>query len=124
MDQKPLQPKEILEEILNIIQFKDDKEKFMDQFFKNIKLQALLDLANTLPQDKKNGFKSQIASKSDEEKASALVSLFPKDHIDKAVEKSTKEIFSAYISEIESTLSSQQRDEITKYLKQYVPASS
>ena len=57
MDQKPLQPKEILEEILNIIQFKDDKEKFMDQFFKNIKLQALLDLANTLPQDKKNGFK-------------------------------------------------------------------
>ncbi|KKR60595.1 MAG: hypothetical protein UU05_C0014G0003 [Candidatus Curtissbacteria bacterium GW2011_GWA1_40_47] len=124
MDQKPLQPKEILEEILNIIQFKDDKEKFMDQFFKNIKLQALLDLANTLPQDKKNGFKSQIASKSDEEKASALVSLFPKDDIDKAVEKSTKEIFSAYISEIESTLSSQQRDEITKYLKQYVPASS
>ena len=98
MDQKPLQPKEILEEILNIIQFKDDKEKFMDQFFKNIKLQALLDLANTLPQDKKNGFKSQIASKSDEEKASALVSLFPKDDIDKAVEKSTKEIFSPYIS--------------------------
>ena len=113
-------PKAILLRILDIIGYSDDKEKYATEFLQNVSLQALLDLINTLPQDKKDQLQEKIAqigndtTKMQEE----LKAYFTDSQLEQAIENSAKNAVTEYMKAIDPTLSETQRTNIASFGKE------
>ncbi len=113
-------PKAILLKILDIIGYSDDKDKFATEFLQNVSLQALLDLFNTLPQDKKDQLQQKIANigqdaaKMQEE----LKAFFTEGQLEQAVENASKNAVTEYMKAINPTLSDTQRTSIMNFAKE------
>lgn len=113
-------PKAILLRILDIIGYSEDKEKFATDFLQNVSLQALLDLFNTLPQDKKDQIQQQIASAGNNPQAlrDILKSYFTESQIEDAIQSASKNAVTEYMKSIDSTLSDTQRTSIANFAKE------
>lgn len=112
--------KAILLRILDIIGHSDNKDKFATEFLQNVSIQALLDLFNTLPQEKKDQLQQKIASiennatKMQEE----LKTSFTDSQIEQAIETSAKNAVKEYIKTIEDTLSDSQKQNLSNYFNE------
>src|SRR3989344_1658092 len=120
------EPKAILLRILDIIGYSEDKEKFATEFFQNVSLQALLDLFNTLPQDKKDQLQQKIASLgSDAAKVQGeLKAYFTDSQLEQAIENSAQNAVTEYMKAIDPTLSDSQKQNLANYFSEITTNAS
>jgi len=120
------EPKAILLRILDIIGYSEDKEKFATEFFQNVSLQALLDLLNTLPQDKKDQLQQKIASLgSDAAKVQGeLKAYFTDSQLEQAIENSAQNAVTEYMKAIDPTLSDSQKQNLANYFSEITTNAS
>ena len=113
-------PKVILLRILDIIGYSKDKEKFATEFLQNVSLQALLDLLNTLPQDKKDQLQQQIASVGNNPQtvSELLKSHFTQSQIEQGIQNASKNAVTEYMKAIDPTLSETQRTNIANFARE------
>ena len=119
-------PKQILLRILEIIGYSEDKDKFATEFLQNVSFQALLDLFNTLPQDKKDQIQQQITNANNDisKVQQALSQFFTEDQISKSIENSSKNAVEEYIKTIEPTLSQEQKQNLANYFNEIAKNTS
>lgn len=121
-------PKQILLRILEIIGYSEDKDKFATEFLQNVSLQALLDLFNTLPQDKKDQIQQQMTSANNDASKiqQVLNQFFTQDQLAQAIENSSKNAVTEYIKTIEPTLSEEQKQNLAGFFQELtqIPATA
>ena len=112
--------KTILLKILDIISYSEDREKFTAEFFQTVSLQALLDLFNTLPQDKKDQFQQKIQGIENDavQMQEELKKYFTQNQIEQTIETSARNAVTEYIKTIEPTLSDPQKQNLTNYFSE------
>ena len=110
-------PKAILLRILDIIGYSEDKEKFATEFLQNVSMQSLLDLINSLPSDKQEEIKQKTSVLQNDPKAAQDLfnNYFTKQQIERALQNASKNAVTEYIKAIASTLSEEQKTNLTNY---------
>lgn len=113
-------PKQILIKILEIIGYSEDKDKFATEFLQNVSLQSLLDLFNTLAQDKKDQMQKDVslAGNDPQKLQEILKNYFSQEQIDTALQNSSKNAITEYIKTIEPTLSDVQKQSLANYFNE------
>jgi len=113
--------KNILIKILETINYSEDKDEFVAEFLKNIQLESLLDLINTLPSNKQEDIKNQLSKSSDNQKkvAEILEIYFLQDQIQQSLENVSKNAVIKYIQTISQTLSDSQRANLIEVLESF-----
>jgi len=111
--------KNILNKILEVINYSEDKNVFVSEFIKNVQLQSLIDLLKTLPADKQEEIKNQLSANPDnQEKISEILkNFFSQDQMQESLKNASKEAISKYIQSISSTLSASQKTNLTRVLE-------
>ena len=109
--------KAMLLKILDAIGYSEDKDKFATEFLKNVSLQALLDLFNTLPVDKKDQIQQQVTDAGNNPAAirETLKTYFTDSQLQEAIRNSAKKAVTEYIKTVEPTLSDSQKQNLTNY---------
>ncbi|MBI2613617.1 MAG: hypothetical protein HYW62_02500 [Candidatus Levybacteria bacterium] len=115
----------ILLKILEIIGYSDDKDAFVDEFLKNVQMQSVIDLIQSLPQDKQSEIKEKLAQiQNDQNKASDLLkAYFTEEQIQEALKNSSKKAMEEYIKAINPTLSSAQKNNLITFSQQINPSA-
>lgn len=105
--------------ILEAIDFSDDKKTFVAEFLRNIHLQSLLDLIEMLPNDKREKIKSQLSTNPDNQEivSETLRTYFSEDQLRQSLQNSAKDAIPKYIQSINQTLSASQRDRLIQVLE-------
>lgn len=117
--------KDIILELLHLIDFEDDKKAYADEFIQNCKKQALLNLLVALPQEKQNEFKQQIAGITDQERQRTIIAAYvTPEQYEEALQKASQTAFAALIQEITPTLSISQLNTLQSYLKSLEPSTT
>lgn len=119
-------PKQILIRILEIIGYSEDKDKFATEFLQNVSLQSLLDLFNTLPQDKKDQLQKDVSLVgNDPQKLQGILkNYFTEEQINTALQNSSKNAITEYIKTIEPTLSDPQKQSLANYFSEITKNTS
>lgn len=91
--------REIILNILEVINFDGDREEFVNEFIKNVELQATASLFHTLVPGKLEEFKKQAAENSaDQEKlAEIMKNYFSVEQMEKAMEDSSKKAIAEWM---------------------------
>ncbi len=112
--------KTILLKILEIIGYSEDKDKFAAEFLQNVRLLALIDLFNTLPQDKKDQLQQKLTAVGDDavKLQEELRVYFTAKQVYSAIENSSKNSVTEYMKTIEPTLSDSQKQNLTSYFSE------
>jgi hypothetical protein len=110
--------RDLLLQILTIIEYSDSKEEFVNKFITNVHLQALLDLISTLPVDRQEELKLSLARSSNhQDKVTRTLSIyFFQEQIQDAFEAASRDSIEKYLEAIDDTLSNDQRQELVKLL--------
>lgn len=118
--------KAILLKILDVIGYSEDKDKFATEFLQNVSLQSLLDLFNTLPQDKKDQLQQKITSAGNDaaKMQEELKIYFTEDQLGQAIENSAKNAVTEYMKTIEPTLSDSQKQNLANYFGEITKTAS
>lgn len=109
-------PKNILLEILTIIDYEDDKEAFADEFLTNCEKQAFLNLIGTLPPERREAIKQRLEEATDTEQVKAILSadLSPQAYTD-ALKKVSQIALSELIDTVSAELSAYQRAKLRTF---------
>jgi len=109
--------REILLEILTIIDYKDNKDAFISKFLKLCMKKSLLDiLLVASDNDKQKIIELSETNLTPEQLEGKLKDIVGKDILNSNLEKSTKEIFSQYLETLYPTLSTSQNQSLRTYL--------
>lgn len=112
------QNNQVIQRILDIIGYLDDKQSFQDKFTKICQKQALLDLINSLPPDKQATLKQQLGSESDLQKIGEILKQYVSaDEYDKTLKLASQTALDNYLQTVIPTLSDTQSAELQSYLK-------
>lgn len=99
--------------ILEIIDYKENKEEFASEFNRVINSQALVALMQTLPADKQKEADEKIASADSAEKFTTSVQeYFSKDQVQAALDNAAAQAISQWISSVAPTLNDEQREKL------------
>ncbi|MBI4084827.1 MAG: hypothetical protein HY431_02875 [Candidatus Levybacteria bacterium] len=119
-------PRDLLLKILEVIDYSDDKEAFISEFIKNVRLQSLLDLISTLPTDKQEEIKTKLTTNvNDADKvASTLGAYFTPSQMQDALETASKDAITKYVETINRVLSVSQKQELANTFQELQTASA
>ena len=92
--------------ILEIIDYKDDKEKSATELLNLCEKQALADLVKGLPEEKRSSLNGELSN--NEDVKSVLNNYFPNDQIANAIKAASEFVMKQYLEEIIPTLSEKQ----------------
>lgn len=110
MDQSP---KTILLQILDLIEYRDDKELFAQKFFNLVAQETLGTLVSSLPEDKKKVAEDQLIDEKDAAKVQqSFQSTFSQEQIYAAVANVTKHAFQKYVKAIFPVLTATQKQKV------------
>ena len=113
-------PKQILLQTLDIIEYQNDKNAFSDEFMVLCQQEAFAKILEDLPEDKRKQFASKLINKEklSNEKAKELIEqYFSKEHLLQTLQEATNNQFHNFIEEIEPTLSTEQIDKLEQYFE-------
>lgn len=110
---------EILLRILEIVDYQDDKDKFVESFLKNITGQTFFDLVKTLPDDKQKG----IELKEGQSAFEALRKSFSEEQIQEAEKNASSTATQKFLEEIYPSLSEVQKGRLENFLKEVKQAN-
>ena len=118
MNKRAPNPEDILLKLLDIVRFQGDKSKFINEFLINIKLEALLNLAGLLPEDKKQKLKQLAHPSANPEKViGSIQGYFSESEIEHEISDVSQNAIKKYIETISQALSSSQKDQLLHFAK-------
>lgn len=118
------QNNQVIQRILDIIGYSDNKQVFEDKFIKACQQQALLDLVNSLPTDKQASLKQQLGPENDPQKIGEILKQYVSaDDYDKTLRLASQTALDNYLQTVTPTLSDTQSAELQSYLKSLNPQS-
>ena len=111
-----------LNNFLDLINYPDDKQEFINKFLSAIYLETIEELIKTLPQDKQ----AVISQTLESAKTPEFLQQFVKTHFDQTIfnqtlQKTSQKLFSEYIETISDTLSEEQKDKLSEYFSSLKP---
>ena len=110
-------PKETIIQILEIINYQNDREKFADTFIELCIKQAFAELLGSLPPEKTAVLTSQVKTvKSLEEFIKLLRSCINPLLLERKIEQSSAKLFDEYIREILPTLDPLRKTKLLDYI--------
>ena len=101
--------------ILDIIGYSGDKEELSNNFLGLCYSNALVDLAQILPEEKREEVSKAILGTKDEEQAENLKKYFSQEQITDALKKASEKIFEDYYESIKPTLSESKISQLNDY---------
>lgn len=111
-------PRELFLQVLNIIGYSDDREKFGNKFFQFCEHQAIVNLVKSLPQDKQAALEAESAKQTNPDHNNLLLKrYFTQEQIAANLQEATKETFNSYLQTITPTLNDKQKADLESYLK-------
>lgn len=116
-------PKQTIIKILDIIDFSEDKDNFAAKFIEQIKLQSIIDMTNSLSENRKKELKAKISSDpNDAAKVSKILkAYFSDDLLSKSLEDTANSAIADWLKTLSGTLSNQQRENLSKFTKEGQP---
>ncbi len=108
--------REILLKILEILEYEDDREAFVNAFLVNIQLQALNILLAGVSSEKKIKIEKEITSDSPD-KYQVLQNHFTQEQIEKALNESADISVREYIESIDEKLTDDQQQGLVVYIE-------
>jgi hypothetical protein len=117
--------KEILLKILDVIEYKDDKEDFTNQFAIIIYSQSLIDLVQSLLASDQEKIKQELsASDNSPEKIEEIIKrCFTEEQRKKALEIAAKNVMVNFIAAIQDTLSPLQGQNLLNLSQEFSPTA-
>lgn len=111
-------PKQTIIEILGIINYQNDKEKFADNFIELCIKQAFVEVIDSLPKEKTASISAQIqAAKTPEEFVKHLRSYINPQFLERKIEQTSSKLFNDYIQEILPTLDDSKKLKLMDYIE-------
>lgn len=111
----------IVSKVLDSIDYKGDRQDFMDKFITLISREALTELADRLPEDKRGSLKNDLANVNDLAAAqNTLSKYFQAEECKDALSRATVKSLAGYIESITPELSDQQRTNLKSSLQSLV----
>lgn len=121
----PKNPIDIILKILEIIDYKGDRQKFTNQFIENCQKQALLDLISALPENKQIALRQQLLhSDASSNIQQVLKQYFPEEKYLEAISRATENAFSDFLQAIKDGLSGDQSSNLQVFLSSLVKQKS
>lgn len=118
-------PIDIILKILEIIDYKGDRQKFANQFIENCQKQALLDLISALPENKQIALRQQLLhSDASSNIQQVLKQYFPEEKYLEAISRATENAFSDFLQAIKDGLSGDQSSNLQVFLSSLVKQKS
>jgi uncharacterized protein YccT (UPF0319 family) len=116
---------ELLFKIINIIDYRDNKENFVNEFVIATKQHALSDLINALPGDKQTEINQTLsANVNNQEKIiETIKTTFTEEQRKLAFEKAAKDAITGLIQSVNGTLSSVQKQKLAELPLDFTSAS-
>lgn len=103
----------ILLKLLDAIDYADDKEAFIAEFMHVISTQALVNLLQTLPEDKQQEADKKIASADGQKNFSKAVSeYFTNEQVAKSVDDASQKAILEWLRSLHATLNDEQRKKL------------
>ncbi len=113
-------PREILRKILTIINYQEDKEKFIDDFLDKCYHRALVDMALKLPFIERENFERKLSKAKNQQEIKIIVEPFiEREEYANFLEIATVKLFSDFIKSILLELSQSQRSQIKKVIEPF-----
>lgn len=107
--------------ILEIIEYRGDKEKYVANFIKNINEKTIVNLIETLPQEKREKIQTVINTQNNNDLI--LKQFFSEEEITKAYEETLAQTLTDYVYSISSSLSDAQQKEILDFARSITPTN-
>src|ERR1035437_10000665 len=98
--------------MLDIVGYSGDKEELYNNLLGLCYFNALTDLIETLPEDKREGAGNEILKTKDQQQAKNVKKYFNEAQITDALKKSSEKIFQEYYDSIKTSLSESQITEL------------
>lgn len=113
-----LNPKNTIIDVLNIINYKNDKAKFADNFLELCMKQSFLEMIGDLPKEKVTFLQKQIQSARDlDQFLSILKKYIHPLYLKRNIEQVSAKLFEEYIEEIIPTLDETTKTKLFLYLE-------
>lgn len=114
--------KQDIHHILDIIEYQHDKDNYVSQFIELCQEQALVNVIDKLPEDKKQEFKDKLVYTRDEQKVRDVVTQYMiSDEYNKTVSDATKTMLLEFLQTIIPTLRIDQKEKLQGYIEQFTP---
>ncbi len=116
-------PKQIILQVLGIIGYEGDKDKYANDFLSLCLQKALVDLMRELPQDKQDQLTQRMSLITPDKMETLLLEYFPKEKFETAVKEASRSTFEEYLKTIIPTLNEDQHSKLETYLSSQAPAT-
>jgi hypothetical protein len=118
-------PKKMILDILEIIDYEGDKQKYADDLVMKFTLKPLSDMINRLPVSEREELNSALEGEKDPKKIwEILIKKFSEKQYFDEVKKSSGVMFTDFIKTLEPTLSDEQKNKLRVYLKDMIPPAT
>jgi len=112
-----MDPKAILLRVLTIIDYKDDKNAFAENYIKAIAELTIAQMIGTLAPERKKQLDIELTDVKDSDIFQEITrKYFPREAFEKQLGQVSQETFTNYIETIYPTLSPEKQEELTTYL--------
>ncbi len=105
-------PNDLIIEVLNIIGYTDDKQKFANDFIDSCRKQTFLELLSNLPSEEQQALNQQLESGEDSKTSLLLNEQFSREEYNQALKKVIEGAFKEYLETIKPHLSKDQLQEL------------
>jgi hypothetical protein len=107
--------RDIILKILEITDYKEDKDEFLADFNRITNSQALVDLVKTLPEEKREEADAALATADSQEKFTETVNkYFTAQQVQQALDSAAAAAITQWIQSIANTLNDEQRQKLVK----------
>lgn len=107
----------ILLSVLEIIDYKEDRDKYVQQFLGMSLLRALDKSLKTLPSDQKEKLKDELKADMSQEDIAGLIKKFSQNpDFQKILAEASAELLDEFVKAVEPTLSEDQKEKLNTYL--------
>jgi hypothetical protein len=114
--QNNLKSDEILNKVLEIIGFGDDRESFVQKFLENCHKLALQDFIKSLPEETQAEIEKLTDDPASPENAQKFKEILETSNYKDFLEKATSTLFGEFLEAITPSLSQDQKNELREYL--------
>jgi hypothetical protein len=110
--------KDFLLSTLEIIDYQDNKEEFINKYISTLYLEAVNRVLIALPQEEQVTINQELSKvKSDEELSIVVSSNFDQNAFQKELEETSKDFFQEYLETIKGSLTEEQKEKLDKFFK-------
>ena len=121
----PEDPREILKHILTIIDYQEDKEKFINNFLDTCYHKALVALSKTLPEQERNTLIQRLSVETNEEKVKKIIEPYvAMPEYAMFVSKISQETLLEVLQPFQKVLTEEQKKMLNNYISQFTKEHS